>query len=175
MEEHVSKFDYNKPRIGTPLLEPDELLYIFLDFLNDEGWEYVTDKFGERKKYKAVTLKGFTSYLQKKDIIGWGNRKYWYDLPVRYNEVKADIKERIEEHHVQALLGNHVSTAGSMFYLKNVFGWKDKIENVNVTVEANSGLSDNDLLEIINSDDKGFDKQDNFEEPVEEPVEESDI
>jgi len=116
-----------------------------------EYFEYVDEINKQRKfkrfegeKQKPYTISGLCVYLDIcRDTWADYSKKSEYDDPIKR------AKSKVENYVEEGLLNGALSTIGSIFNLKNNFGWVDKFD-VNTTVQAEQ-LSPDDIRQQLNS------------------------
>ena len=98
----------------------------------------------EGEKQKPYTISGLCVYL---DICRdtWGE----YNKKPEYEDLIKRAKSKVENYVEEGLLNGALSTIGSIFNLKNNFGWVDKFD-VNTTVQAEQ-LSPDDIRQQLNN------------------------
>ena len=122
--------------------QPEELIVKVTEY-----FEYVEEANKERKlmdeKLKPYTITGLCNHLDT-------TRETWneYSKKPEYSDSIKKAKQIVEQYAEEGLLNGTLSTIGTIFNLKNNFGWVDKIE-VNTTTSSDQ-LTNDDISSKIN-------------------------
>jgi hypothetical protein len=106
---------------------PEELTQKIIEY-----FQYIDDINKKRKedgdKLKPYTISGLCNYL---DIV----RDTWieYGKKSEYADSVKKAKQTVEEYVEEGMINGSLSTIGSIFNLKNNFGWVDKIDIATTT------------------------------------------
>jgi len=106
---------------------------------DDKGWGELKDLVTE-DRYPNVTGLGLVLDLTREGLINYEQKDEFADTVKR-------AKQRIESFTVQRLFMNNPT--GSIFNLKNNFGWKDKTE-----VESSGVVQNKIVMEIVDAKDQ---------------------
>jgi len=119
------------PKVGKPpSYTPQELeikINEYFQWVNDENVERKKRRF-EGEKVKPYTISGICVFLDI-HMDTWNE----YSKKPEYTDSIKRAKKRIENHVEEGLLNGSLSTIGSIFNLKNNFGWVDKFDIATTT------------------------------------------
>ena len=136
----VGKSGGKPPKYSPGQLE--EKIVEYFKYVEDINIQRKLKRF-EGEKLKPFTLSGICVYL---DICmdTWAE----YSKKQEYAEPIKRAKARVMNHVEEGMMNGTLSTIGSIFNLKNNFGWVDKIE-VNTTTSSDQ-LNQDDIQTRIN-------------------------
>ena len=123
--------------------EPDELTQAIIEYFRDMDTENRERK-EQGEKQRPFTISGLCNYL---DI----HMDTWceYAKKSEYSDSIKKAKKTVEQYVEEGLLNGTLSTIGSIFNLKNNFGWVDKID-INTTNQPDQ-LTTDDIKGKINA------------------------
>lgn len=133
---------------GRPLLFQSE------QELQDKITEYLTDYCGldeygnisSTVKFKMVpTVTGLALYLgtSRETLMNYEKKEQFFDT------IKK-AKDMILSFNESALYSKKINTAGVIFNLKNNYGWRDRVETLNLNTDVDEVIDKEDITTFIN-------------------------
>jgi hypothetical protein len=122
--------------------ELEEKIVEYFKYVDDINKQRKLKRF-EGEKLKPFTISGICVFLDI-SMETWAE----YSKKQEYAEPIKRAKSRVMNHIEEGMMNGTLSTIGSIFNLKNNFGWVDKIE-VNTTTSSDQ-LNQDDIQARIN-------------------------